>query len=169
MDSCYFDGSDEMAECSKALVLNKCRHRSHPEVVSSCPALGRLPNHHIWSGRVPWSPFINVRDCLLLYNSPNTTGEGLILRTVRGDHFYSRQHFQARLFLLFSRITAQRNVIIIENALHKQSLENVVCYRKDNPAGPQFQSSPSWWVCWRLHFPGTRQYEGVFCFLLELV
>ena len=24
-----------------------------------------------------------------------------------------------------------------------QSLENVVCYRKDNPAGPQFQSSPS--------------------------
>ncbi len=56
-----------MAECSKALVRLVARFRM---VLRSWVRVLAKP----WtvepsnlSGRVPWSPYINVRDCLLLY------------------------------------------------------------------------------------------------------
>ncbi len=51
------------------------RHEtSEPGVTGSIQLkpLTVLSSHPAWSGRVPWSPFINMRDCLLFYNSPNS-------------------------------------------------------------------------------------------------
>ena len=60
------------------------RETSKPGILGSNSAqVSDCPNHPAWSGRVPWSLCINVRDYLLFYNSCNSLRLMLLVITCK--------------------------------------------------------------------------------------
>ena len=88
--------------------------------------------------------FIQEKSLIITKNGTNAKFSSSEIKLIYSKYF---NELSSALFMTILTIFSSDCIFISYynkvNRGERHSLENVVCYRKDNPAGTQFQSSPS--------------------------